>query len=83
MAIVLSPLLGLILAAIFAIALSWIFVRSAPSAVDLRFKRLQFVSASLYSLGHGGNDALLFSNDMLTGPFSVPMWVVLSCQAAM
>lgn len=92
LAIVLSPLLGLILAAIFTIALSWIFIKSAPSAVDLKFKRLQFVSASLYSLGHGGNDAqktmgiiaaLLFSNDMLTGPFSVPLWVVLSCQAAM
>lgn len=91
-AIVLSPLLGLVLAATLAIALSWVLVKSAPSAVDLRFKRLQFVSASLYSLGHGGNDAqktmgiiaaLLYSNDMLSGPFSVPFWVVLSCQAAM
>ncbi len=92
LAIVLSPLLGLILAAFFAIAFSWVFVRSAPSAVDLTFKRLQFVSASLYSLGHGGNDAqktmgiiaaLLFSNNILTGPFTVPLWVVLSCHTAM
>ena len=92
LAIVLSPLLGLILAAILAVALSWALVRSAPSAVDLRFKRLQFLSASLYSLGHGGNDAqktmgiiaaLLFANGMLTGSFFVPLWVVLSCQVAM
>ena len=53
---------------------------------------LQFVSASLYSLGHGGNDAqktmgiiavLLYSQGMLGGEFHVPFWVVLSCQAAM
>ena len=53
---------------------------------------LQFVSASAYSLGHGGNDAqktmgiiavLLYSQGMLPGEFHVPLWVVLSCQAAM
>ena len=53
---------------------------------------LQFASASLYSLGHGGNDAqktmgiiavLLFSQGYLGGSFHVPLWVVISCQAAM
>jgi len=39
------------------LAISWIFVRSTPSRVDRLFRRLQLVSSSLYSLGHGGNDA--------------------------
>ena len=56
------------------------------------FRRLQFVSASLYSLGHGGNDAqktmgiiavLLYSQGQLGGEFHVPFWVVITCQAAM
>jgi PiT family inorganic phosphate transporter len=60
--------------------------------VDRAFRILQFVSASLYSLGHGGNDAqktmgiiavLLYSQGHLGEHFSVPFWVVLSCQAAM
>ena len=91
-AIVLSPLLGLVLALILAVAMSWLLIRSTPYAVDSRFRRLQFISASLYSLGHGGNDAqktmgiitaLLFANGMLEGAFSVPFWVVMSCQTAM
>ena len=74
------------------LAVSWIFVRSTPFGVDRRFRQLQFVSASLYSLGHGGNDAqktmgiiavLLYSQGYLGSEFHVPFWVVLSCQAAM
>ncbi len=91
-AIVLSPLLGLLLAVLLSVAVAWIFVRSSPNKVDALFKRLQFVSASLYSLGHGGNDAqktmgiiaaLLFANGYLTGEFHIPFWVVLACQFAM
>jgi PiT family inorganic phosphate transporter len=91
-AIVLSPLLGLVLAMMLVLAVSWIFVRRTPFVVDSTFRRLQFVSASLYSLGHGGNDAqktmgiiavLLYSQGMMQGGFHVPFWVVLSCQAAM
>ena len=61
-----------------------------PFAVDRTFRNLQFVSASLYSLGHGGNDAqktmgiiavLLYSQGMLGGDFYVPFWVVITCQA--
>jgi PiT family inorganic phosphate transporter len=71
---------------------SWIFVRSTPYAVDTLFRSLQFVSASFYSLGHGGNDAqktmgiiavLLFSQGQLGSEFYVPFWVVITCQAAM
>jgi PiT family inorganic phosphate transporter len=91
-AIFMSPALGFALALFLVLGVSWIFVRSTPFAVDTLFRTLQFVSASLYSLGHGGNDAqktmgiitvLLFSQGQLTGEFHVPFWVVLTCQAAM
>jgi inorganic phosphate transporter, PiT family len=91
-AIVFSPLLGFCLALVLVLAVSWIFVRSTPLAVDNTFRALQFVSASLYSLGHGGNDAqktmgiiavLLYSQGALGSEFHVPLWVILSCQAAM
>jgi PiT family inorganic phosphate transporter len=91
-AIVLSPLLGFALALALILATSWIFVRRTPLAVDRIFRMLQFGSASLYSLGHGGNDAqktmgiiagVLFAQGHLGRNFYVPLWVVLSCQAAM
>ena len=92
LAIVLSPLVGFLLALLLTAIVSWASVRSTPFAVDRAFRILQFVSASLYSLGHGGNDAqktmgiiavLLYSQGYLGTEFSVPFWVVLSCQAAM
>jgi PiT family inorganic phosphate transporter len=91
-AIFLSPMFGFLLALALVLATSWIFVRKTPLAVDKTFRVLQFGSASLYSLGHGGNDAqktmgiiagLLFAQGHLGGQFYVPLWVVLSCQAAM
>ena len=91
-AIVLSPLTGFVLALFLVLAVSWIFVRALPSSVDSTFRSLQFVSASFYSLGHGGNDAqktmgiiavLLFSQGHLGSEFHVPFWVVITCQAAM
>jgi inorganic phosphate transporter, PiT family len=91
-AVVFSPALGFVLALFLVLAVSWIFVRRTPLAVDNIFRFLQFVSASSYSLGHGGNDAqktmgiisvLLFSHGKLGGEFHVPFWVVLSCQMAM
>jgi inorganic phosphate transporter, PiT family len=91
-AIFLSPMFGFLLALALVLATSWIFVRKTPLAVDRTFRVLQFGSASLYSLGHGGNDAqktmgiiagLLFAQGHLGGQFYVPFWVVLSCQAAM
>ena len=56
-AIVLSPLLGFVLALLLVLVVSWTFVRATPFGVDSTFRSLQFVSAALYSLGHGGNDA--------------------------
>ena len=55
--IFLSPLLGFLLGAFNMIAVSWLFRFSTPSRVDALFRRLQLVSAGIYSLGHGGNDA--------------------------
>lgn len=91
-AIVGSPAVGLILAMVLVLVTAWGFRRFTPLAADGAFRRLQFISASLYSLGHGGNDAqktmgiiavLLYSQGMLGGAFHVPFWVVISCQTAM
>jgi inorganic phosphate transporter, PiT family len=91
-AIVLSPTVGFLLALLLILTVSWVFVRATPFAVDQTFRTMQFVSASLYSLGHGGNDAqktmgiiavLLYSQGMLGTEFHVPFWVVISCQAAL
>jgi len=90
--IVVSPTLGFALALVLVLIVSWAFRRSTPAIADGTFRKLQFVSASLYSLGHGGNDAqktmgiiavLLFAHGKLGGEFHIPLWVVLSCQAAM
>jgi PiT family inorganic phosphate transporter len=92
LAIVGSPLTGFALALLLTLIVSWLFVRATPYGVDQTFRRLQFVSASLYSLGHGGNDAqktmgiiavLLYSQGQLGSEFHVPFWVVITCQAAM
>jgi PiT family inorganic phosphate transporter len=91
-AIVLSPTIGFFLALMLMLIVSWLFVRSNPAFADKVFRGLQFVSASLYSLGHGGNDAqktmgviavLLYSHGLLGGEFHVPFWVIITCQAAM
>ena len=76
----------------FRLIVSWVCVRQTPFAVDSSFRVLQFFSASLYSLGHGGNDAqktmgiiavLLYSQGMLGDKFYVPFWVVITCQSAL
>jgi PiT family inorganic phosphate transporter len=91
-AIVLSPMTGFFIALILVLIVSWYHVRRTPYAVDRRFRVLQFMSASLYSLGHGGNDAqktmgiiavLLYSQGHLGATFYVPFWVVIACQVAM
>jgi len=91
-AIVLSPVIGFVLAMFLVAGVSWVAMRSTPFTVDRAFRVLQFASASLYSLGHGGNDAqktmgiiavLLFSQGELGTEFYVPFWVVLACQASM
>jgi PiT family inorganic phosphate transporter len=91
-AIFFSPAIGLVLAMLLVLLVTWAVHRMTPQAADSRFRKLQLISASLYSLGHGGNDAqktmgiiavLLYSQGQLGGSFHVPLWVVLSCQAAM
>ena len=91
-AIFMLPAIGFALALLLVLIVSWAFLKVAPIKVDSTFRLLQFVSASLYSLGHGANDAqktmgiiavLLFSHGMMGETFSVPFWVVISCQAAM
>lgn len=89
--IFISPMVGVLVGFIFASALNFVFAKSRPSKVDKHFRKLQLVSAALYSLGHGGNDAqktmgiiavLLFSNGYLGVTFHIPLWIVLSCHAA-
>ena len=86
--IFISPLIGLVLAAALLIAISWMFRRSTPSRVDRLFRRLQLISSSMYSLGHGGNDAqktigiiwmLLIAAGYTRPDDSVPVWVVIAC----
>ena len=86
--IFISPLIGLALGAAFFMVISWLFVRSTPSRVDRLFRRLQLVSSSMYSLGHGGNDAqktigiiwMLLIAAGYTGPNDpAPAWVVIAC----
>ena len=86
-----APLMGMLLGALLMLVVSWIFVKSTPSRVDRWFRRLQLVSASLYSLGHGGNDAqktigiiwmLLIAAGYLGTKDPVPVWVIASCYVA-
>jgi len=92
LAIVLSPLFGFALGVLLMILVSWLFHRSTPQRVDRWFRQLQYVSAALYSLGHGGNDAqktmgiiwMLLIAAGISGPKDpLPFWVVLACQTAM
>src|SRR5947207_6219405 len=55
--IFISPFIGLVIGALLLILISWLFRRVTPSRVDRTFRRLQLISSSMYSLGHGGNDA--------------------------
>jgi PiT family inorganic phosphate transporter len=90
--IFLAPILGMAVALLLMLLVAWAFRRVVANKADRVFRRTQLLTAALYSLGHGGNDAqktmgiiavLLFSQHMLEGEFYVPFWVVLSCQAAM
>ncbi|MGH8621656.1 MAG: inorganic phosphate transporter [Burkholderiales bacterium] len=86
--ILIAPLLGMAFGAALMVLVAWLFVRSTPARVDRWFRRLQLLSSSLYSLGHGGNDAqktagiiwvLLISAGYLGAEDPLPMWVVISC----
>jgi PiT family inorganic phosphate transporter len=88
--IVIAPMLGLILGFLTMLAVIWIVKKKTPRRVDRWFRRLQLVSAALYSLGHGTNDAqktmgiiagVLYTSGMMA-TFDIPFWVVLICHAA-
>ncbi len=89
--IFISPVAGLILGLAFGILVYWLFRKSVPLKVDHVFRKGQLLSAALYSMGHGGNDAqktmgiiasLLFSAGLLGQKFYIPFWVVVSCYCA-
>ncbi len=90
--IVISPLLGFIFGLLLMFIIAKIFFHFTPSRIDLWFRKLQFISSALISLGHGGNDAqktmgviaiLLFSTGALGPHFYVPLWVIISCNFVM
>jgi inorganic phosphate transporter, PiT family len=90
--IVMSPLIGAVLGFFIMVAVMWIFRYWSPSRVDKFFRKGQLVSAALFSLGHGGNDAqktmgiiagvLVASGLNPHATQDIPLWVVLVCHAA-
>src|SRR6185312_12731296 len=90
--IVVSPIIGMLLAFIISSLVEAIAAKSHPSKVDKVFRRLQFLSSGMFSLGHGGSDAqktmgiiwmALLVSGTLPQDSSLPYWVILACQAAM
>jgi PiT family inorganic phosphate transporter len=91
-AIVLSPVIGMMLAMLVMLISSWALMRATASQAEGRFRFLHLISSGAYSLSHGLNDAqktmgvitvLLFSTGYLHGKFEVPHWVAISCYIAM
>ena len=90
--IFISPLLGFVLGSFFMLLVSWLFFRTPPARVDRWFRRLQLISAGMYSLGHGGNDAqktigiiwmLLIAAGMWPQEAAEPpLWVIVGCYLA-
>lgn len=88
--IVLAPLLGMLIAYVLMIAIYWIFRRATPKRMDVWFRKLQLVSAAIFSYAHGTNDAqktmgiitgVLFTSGYL-GNLEVPIWVIFAAHAA-
>jgi PiT family inorganic phosphate transporter len=90
--IVVSPVIGMLFGSIMMVLVAWGFRRAHPGRIDRWFRRLQFVSAAAFSLGHGANDAqktmgiilaLLIAKGHVGANAEVPMWVILASQMAM
>lgn len=90
-AIVLSPLLGMLLAMLIMLVTSWMFARSSNRMAEKSFRTLHLISSAAYSISHGLNDAqktmgiitvLLYSTGRLSGEFHVPHWVAIACYVA-
>lgn len=91
-AIILSPLLGFLIGFLFLRLLGRLTENQTDRVLHRWFGRIQFISAALLSLAHGGNDAqktmgiiavLLFSSHLLNGAFHIPLWVVITCNLVM
>jgi PiT family inorganic phosphate transporter len=89
--IVIAPVLGMIMAYIISVIALHIVKNQSPSGVDRWFRRLQLLSASAFSLGHGGNDAqksmgiiwvALIATNQVAKDAPIDLWIVLSCHAA-
>ena len=89
--IVLSPVIGMVLGSLNMVAAAWLVRKQTPAKVDRWFRRLQLLSASIFSYSHGTNDAqkvmgiiavVLYGTVWAGRPFHVPVWVVLLCHAA-
>ena len=88
--IVVSPVLGMLLAGLLTVAVSWICRRRTQRVTDRWFRKLQLVSSALYSIGHGSNDAqktmgiiwLLLISAGLTTTEHLPNWVIVACYVA-
>jgi PiT family inorganic phosphate transporter len=94
----LAPLIGLAIGFCIMLIVYWTFRKWSPAKVDKVFRKGQLVSAALYSLGHGGNDAqktmgLIMALLVAAGVFDLntklsltnlkTLWIILSCHAAM
>ena len=88
--IVLAPLLGMVLGMILMIVTTWLVHKQPVQKINLWARRMQLVSAALYSLGHGGNDAqktmgiiagLMFTSGRMK-TFHIPLWIVLAAHSA-
>lgn len=96
--IILAPVIGFVLGIFFIIVMYWLFRKWSPHAVDATFRKGQLLSAALYSIGHGANDAqktmgvivaLLIANGALPKDAELSLfdsstsWIILACQSAM
>lgn len=87
-----SPLMGFALGSLLMLVVSWLFFRAAPRRIDRWFRRIQLASASMYSLGHGANDAqktmgiiwmlLVAAGSVSAAASAPPLWVVVACYIA-
>lgn len=87
-AIVISPLLGMFMGMLLMVLTARLFFYSTPSRIEGWFSKCQYLSSAFISLGHGSNDAqktmgiialLLYTSNMIKGPFYIPVWVVITC----
>jgi len=85
-----APLLGLVLAYALLVGVYWLFRHKSPRKMDVYFRKLQLLSAAIYSYSHGTNDAQktmgIITGVLVTAgylqTFEVPVWVILSAHAA-